>query len=211
MVDYHLGHEAHMNTLVATCFWILLLLTGCDYLLPPCTSIKQKVCTCDAAGDVMCETAKVAEEKAKELKEDEEEARYDSAQNACEAQLDTWKEAGGCSQFNGQGNDSDTDDENTASDPSINEGIEGGDSTPLTIDASLNCKAECWFEAECHDANVGTCTDHCLQTYSENEALCDGPGVDAYETCVAIASASCDDHAFDACILDYPTALTLCR
>ena len=183
----------------------------------------------------MCETAKAAEEKAKEYKEDDEQERYDSAQDACDILLDAWKEADGCSQFTDEEADADWDEENSETSPSADDGAdggadggaeggadgsaeggadgsaEGGAGTSVGEDASLNCEAECIFDVACYDADPNTCNDECLQAYADEYGLCDGPEAGAYAGCVIAASATCDDAAFDTCIVDYPNAMTLCN
>jgi hypothetical protein len=78
---------------------LLILLSGCDLLFPPCTNYKRKVCSCDDAGTAMCKAAEAGEKKAKEYKQDGDDDRYDKMQDACEVVLDAWKEADGCDQF----------------------------------------------------------------------------------------------------------------
>ena len=156
----------------------------------------------------MCETAKAAEDKAKEYRDDEDEARYDSAQDACETLLDTWKEADGCRQFGDEDNDDNWDEENTESDQPTDGGAGSGASSPVGEDASLNCEAECIFNVACYDAEPSACTEACLQTYAEELACVTDPRP-MHGECVIVASATCDEDAYDACIVGYPNAMTL--
>jgi hypothetical protein len=96
-----------MNYPMSKLIWIPFILGGCDFLFAPCTNFKKEVCACDDAGAMMCELAEATEEKAQEYKDNDDDDRYDSAQDACETLLDAWEEADGCEQFADGGGDSD--------------------------------------------------------------------------------------------------------
>jgi len=91
-----------MKSSAATLMWIPVILGGCDFLFPPCTNFKRVVCACEEAGADMCDVAEAAEENAQEHKDNGDDHRYDSAQDACETLLDAWDEADGCTQFSAE-------------------------------------------------------------------------------------------------------------
>ncbi len=100
-----------MNYPISKLIWIPFVLGGCDLIFPPCTNFKREVCACDDAGKMMCELAEAAEEKAQEYKDNDDDDRYESAQDACETLLEAWDEADGCEQFAEGGGEEESEDE----------------------------------------------------------------------------------------------------
>ena len=198
-----------MNLPTATLMWIPMVLGGCDLIFPPCTNLKREVCACDDAGPVMCDVAETAEEKAKEYKDNDDQDRYDSAQDACETLLDAWDEADGCSQFEdengsssdgGSGGDDDGDDDDGGDEDGA--GADGQSQSGVDVDATLYCQGECSFTIPCWGEEESTCVSTC-RDFWESDGYCDGPEVIEWGTCSATAAVSCDEDAWGTCSVDF--------
>jgi hypothetical protein len=215
-----------MNYPMSKLIWIPFMLGGCDFLFPPCTNYKKEVCACDDAGAMMCELAEATEEMAQEYKDNDDEDRYDSAQDACETLLDAWDEADGCAQYEDGGGDSDGGDSDGGdSDGGDSDGgdSDGGDSDGGDSDgggsdgggssggdATINCEGDCAFWFACYEEDEGACMTSCLTTWAD-EGYCDGSEASQYKDCAIAAASSCDEATWEACDGAYPNALTECN
>ncbi len=131
-----------MTIFVRSSPFLLVFLSGCDLLFPPCTNYKRKVCACDDAGTAMCKAAESVEKQAKEYKEDGDDDRYDKMQDACEVVLDAGKEADGCEQFSdGSGGSSDDDSQNESTANSVTGSYE------MLLGPTVGCSGQSyWLE-----------------------------------------------------------------